>query len=233
MPCVSWRICKQHCFMAVMGLLWFGHVGWINQESQNGFMSWFSVLCFLYVKTQFSKIHRELIPCDSLIWSNPYKVKVKTNRSSTLTPDGVFPAVWLHHRVSLQVCREHAVRGARHLRLPRGLALGAAARPGACHVGEERRHHLLHHTDLHLHAGAGTEATLQRRRRHPAGQQLGPAQQQQPGGWLQRLRLQQHFQRRSHVFFLHRRSRGLLTHTWGGALIHALRANIPWGIWRL
>lgn len=36
---------------------------------------------------------------------------------------------------TLQVCREHAVCGAGHLCVPRGLALGAAARPGARHTG--------------------------------------------------------------------------------------------------
>lgn len=115
-----------------------------------------------------------------------------------------------------QVCGEHAVRGARHLSLPRGLALGAAARPGPRHAGKERRHHLLHHTDLHLHAGARAAATLQRRRSHHTGRELQPAHQQQPGGRRRRLRPQQHL-RGSHVLVLHRRSssRGLLTHTRG------------------
>lgn len=108
------------------------------------------------------------------------------------------------------------MRGARHLRLPRGLALGAAARPGARDAGEERRHHLLHHTDLHLHARAGAAATLQRRWSHPAGWELQPAKQQQPGARPRSLRPQQHLQRRSHI--LHRSSRGLLTHTGGHSI---------------
>lgn len=126
-----------------------------------------------------------------------------------LTPPPLLPAP-----VSpLQVRREHAVRGSRHLRLPRGLALGAAARPGARHAGEERRHHLLHHADLHLHAGAGAQAALQRRRGHPAGWELQSAQRR-PGGRC--LRLQQHLRRGSHLVVLNRRRRGILTPGEGG-----------------
>uniref|UniRef100_A0A674P3U6 Recombination signal binding protein for immunoglobulin kappa J region n=1 Tax=Takifugu rubripes TaxID=31033 RepID=A0A674P3U6_TAKRU len=117
---------------------------------------------------------------------------------------------------SLQVCGEHAVRGARHLGVPRRLALGAAARPGARHVGQERRDHLLHHADLHLHARARAATALQRRRGHPPGRELQPAQQQQPGGGPRRLRPGQHLRRGSHVLVLHRRRRGLLTHARAG-----------------
>lgn len=126
-----------------------------------------------------------------------------------------------------QVCGEHAVRGTRHLRLPRGLALGAAARPGPRHAGEERRHNLLHHTDLHLHARAGPAAALQCGWGHLAGRKLQPAEQQQPGAWLQRLRPQQHLQRRSHILILRRCSScGLLTHTGGHALQICLERKI-------
>lgn len=113
-----------------------------------------------------------------------------------------------------QVCGEHAVRGARHLGFPRRLALGAAACPGARHAGQERRHHLFHHADLHLHARARATTALQRRRGHPPGRELQPAQQQQPGGRPRRLRAGQHLQCGSHVLILRRRRRrcGLLTH---------------------
>uniref|UniRef100_A0A8C7HSE1 Recombination signal binding protein for immunoglobulin kappa J region n=1 Tax=Oncorhynchus kisutch TaxID=8019 RepID=A0A8C7HSE1_ONCKI len=77
-------------------------------------------------------------------------------------------------RDHVQVCGEHAVRGSRHLCLPRGLALGTSAGAGSRHAGAKRRHHLLHHAHLHLHAGAWAAATLQRRRSHPTGGQRPP-----------------------------------------------------------
>lgn len=63
--------------------------------------------------------------------------------------------VWFDYKQSfssLQVWRKHLVRGARHLVFQGGLALGATAGSGPGHAGPQRRNHLFHSLDLHLHA---------------------------------------------------------------------------------
>lgn len=71
----------------------------------------------------------------------------------------------------IQMSREHAVRRAGHITVSRGVAVGAPADSGASLPGAQRRYHLRHRPDVHLHAGAGAALPLSSRRRHHAHHQ--------------------------------------------------------------
>ncbi len=54
----------------------------------------------------------------------------------------------------LQVCRVHALCGPRHFSVPRRMEMGEKTDPSSSHASSQRRHHISHWANLHIHPRA-------------------------------------------------------------------------------
>ena len=60
----------------------------------------------------------------------------------------------------VSLSRIHALRRSGHFTIPKRMALGPSTHPSSGQLSSQRRSHLRHRTDLHVHPRTGSEAAL-------------------------------------------------------------------------